>query len=394
MTYHKHSQLEGTFDFFHEDNHVRDDQEIVYTDNGKYFDDWLADIDNAQHTLIVETFIFAADFLGERVAGHLIKAAQRGVKVRLMVDGMGALFWHAPFRVLMEQAGIKIVIFHPAPWRVWQWGYALNVSKSFLARLLQFLSKTNSRDHRKVTIIDGKIAWVGSINITKEHLPKDQGGGGWCDAAVRLYDLDFSDLEKAFIAEWDNQHYQDLFGQKISNRHIRLNNTLLRRMHLRRNLYRKLRRANRKIWITNAYFVPTGFLLYSLQLAAWTGVDVRIILPGKNNHRFMGLAGAMFYEKLIASGVKLYLYPEMIHEKSMIIDTWATIGSSNLNHRSLFRDLEVDVILSTVHGRVTLENHFLDNIEKSRLITLEELKARPWWKRMIGHVLLLGRYFL
>ena len=135
--------------------------------------------------------------------------------------------------------------------------------------------------------------------------------------------------------------------------------------------------------------------LVGLQQAAWSGVDVRIILPGKNNHGFMSLVGAMFYEKLIESGVKIYLYePSMIHQKSMIIDTWATVGSSNLNHRSLFHDLEVDVVLSTTYARIHLENHFLNCLEQSEQISLESLRRHSWIKRLVGHLLLLGRYFL
>ena len=395
MSYIRHSQFERDLDFVPDDNDISDAQEKLYTDNIKYFDDLILDISHAQKTIDIETFIFAGDILGERIAQELTAAAKRGVVVRLMVDGMGALFWHAKFRQTMEQAGVIIKIFHPAPWRVWQWGYTIDVNQFILTKILTFLSKANSRNHRKVTIIDGNIVWIGSINITREHLPTQRGGDGWCDAAVRLQDSDFSDLQLAFDAEWYNKHFQMLFNQPIQNRHIRLNNTIGRRFQFQRNLFRKIRRAQRKIWITNAYFVPTNLLLTSLQQAAWFGVDVKMILPGKNNHGFMSLAGAMFYEKLIKAGVKIYLYqPAMIHEKSMIIDTWATVGSSNLNHRSIFRDLEVDVVLSTTHARVQLENHFIDSLEQSKQVTLEELKARSWWKRLLGHVLLLGRYFL
>lgn len=395
MIYRRHSDLTRELDFFQDDDDIKQSQERLYTDNSQFITDLLVDIDNAQKSIDFETFIFAEGSLAERVAKHLSAAAKRGVKVRLMVDGMGALFWRAKFCLQMQQAGVKIKIFHPAPWRIWQWGYAINVSQFILGKLLTFISKVNARNHRKTVIVDNHIAWVSSINITLKHLPVEQGGEGWCDAGVRLQDMDFRDLIRAFNAEWFGQHYKFLFGQKLVNRHIRLNNTFKRRLHFRRNLCRKIRRAKRKVWITNAYFVPTYQLLRSLQQAAWFEVDVRIILPEKNNHKFMSIAGAMFYEKLIKAGVKIYLYqPGMIHEKSMIIDTWATVGSSNLNHRSLFRDLEVDVVLRTKHARVELENHFLDNLKQSRLITLQELKQRPWWKRLLGKFLLLWRYFL
>lgn len=395
MPYRRHSQLSADLDFFQDDNDIADNQETLYTDTSKYFDDFFSDIDSARETINLETFIFSNDFLAERVAHHLTDAAARGVKVRLLVDGMGAFLWHVKFREDMEAAGVEIKIFHPAPWRVWQWGYAINVSKFFLGKILNFISKSNSRNHRKVTVIDNKIAWIGSVNMTKQHLPITDGGEGWCDASLRLEAMDFSDLNLAFNAEWENKHYKMLFREATNNRHMRLNNTLFRRVRFQRNLFRKIRRSQRKIWITNAYFVPSNVLFQSLQQAAWLDVDVRIILPGHNNHRFMGLAGAMFYEKLIKAGVKVYLYqPGMIHEKSMIIDTWATVGSSNLNHRSLFRDLEVDVVLRTTHARIALENHFLDNIKLSKQITLSELRQRPWWNHLLGHFLLLWRYFL
>lgn len=393
--YQRHSQLEQDRVFRPDDNSVSDAQEILYVDNVKYFEDLLSDIDAAKQTINIETFIFSSDFLADRVATHLTDAAKRGVIVRVMVDGMGALFSNAKFAQQMLQAGVIIKIFHPAPWRVWQWGYSAHVSRFLLAKLFMFIAKSNYRDHRKITVIDNDIAWIGSINITREHLPVSQGGDGWCDAAIRLKSMDFSDLNLAFEAEWAGQHYTKLFGANISNRHIRLNNTFARRIRLQQNLYKKIQHARRKIWIINAYFVPSTLLLRGLEEAAWSGVDVRMLLPGKNNHGFMSLAGAMFYEKLIEAGVKIYLYqPAMIHEKSMIIDTWATVGSSNLNHRSLFRDLEVDVVLNTTHARVELEDHFLDCLQHSEQLNLWALKKRAWWQRLLGHFLLLGRYFL
>lgn len=395
MNYARQSLVDTQLKFFHNNRAVLSEQEKLYVDNEKYFNDCLVDLDEAKKTIDIETFIFSEDMLGERVAQHLIAAAQRGVKVRLMIDGMGALLLNDKFRKSMEAVGVKIKIFHPAPWRFWQWGYAINVNEFFLTKLFKFIAKSNVRNHRKVILIDKKIAWVGSLNITREHLSIASGGEGWCDAALRLKDIDFSDLELAFNAEWEGKHFKALFHESTQNRHIRLNNTLVRRMHLERNLYKKIRRSQKKVWITNAYFVPTYLLMRALQQAAWYEVDVRIILPAINNHKFMSLAGAMFYEQLIKSGIKIYLYqPTMIHEKSMVIDDWATVGSSNLNHRSLFSDYEVDIVLSTVEARVDLENHFLDNLALSKLVTLEYLRERPWWKRFLGRVLLIGRYFL
>tara|TARA_R110000868_G_scaffold410505_4_gene698814 strand:+ start:45611 stop:46771 length:1161 start_codon:yes stop_codon:yes gene_type:complete len=374
---------------------IPDEKEIIYNNADDYYQALLHDIDQAEKTIDMETFIFSNDFLGECVAEHLANAAKRGVKIRLLIDGMGALFWGSGIEKTLTDAGIDWRVYHPAPWRLWQWKHSNYLNKHIMLRAMHFLAAVNSRNHRKITVVDNKIAWIGSVNVTASHLSKQQGGEDWRDTCVRMKDLDFRDLTLALEAEFYGEHYQRLFNTELYNRIFRLNNTLFRRRYTYRGMLRKIRRARERIWITNAYFVPDIRLLRVLREAAWIGVDVRVMFPANNNHIFMNWASSVFYEALLKAGIKIFEYlPGMLHAKSMIVDDWFIVGSSNLNHRSVFRDFEVDVVISANKAKLDLENNYVDDLEHSRQITLTSFERHSFLKRMMGHVALLFRYFL
>lgn len=154
-------------------------------------------------------------------------------------------------------------------------------------------------------------------------------------------------------------------------------------------------RATQRIWITNAYFIPGEHLLRGLCEAAWSGIDVRILLTRDNNHAFMGWATTTFYEKLLKCGVHIYEYePSMLHAKTLIIDDWITVGSTNLNSRSIFHDFEIDVVLNTATAKRAIENQFLTDLAKSQRVRIKELKYIGWWRRCLGHIILLVRHWI
>ncbi len=371
-----------------------DYQQQIYCSSIHYYEDLFKDIDQATQTIDMETFIFSDDVLAHRVAERLCSAAQRGVAVRLMIDGMGALLSDKLQGILID-AGVEFKIYHPAPWRFHHWRHSSFLGKRLFQRWIYFIAHANQRNHRKVVLIDNKIAWIGSINVTVQHLTEEAGGNNWHDTAVRLQDLDFRDLTLAFEAEFYSKHFQFLFKQPMYNRIFRLNNTRLRRRKIYHTLLRKLRRARKRIWITNAYFIPDKRILRALKEAAWIGVKVRIILPMRSNHPFMGWASSVFYSELLKAGVRIYEFePGMLHSKAMIIDDWMMIGSSNLNSRSLFSDYEVDVILGSEKAQIDLQNQMVDFIQFSREIKLEEFEKYGRFRRLLGLFIMFFRRWL
>ena len=161
-------------------------------------------------------------------------------------------------------------------------------------------------------------------------------------------------------------------------------------------MLRKIITCRHRIWITNAYFVPDNFLLRRLKEAAGSGVDVRILLPRKSDIAYMPWASSTFYFNLLKAGVRIFEYlPSVLHAKTLVLDDWALIGSSNLNHRSLLHDLEVDVLLSDSEPINCLAKQFLLDLENASEISLSSWqKHRPRYQRWLGRLLLYVKYWI
>jgi len=337
--------------------------------------------------------------LGKRVIEALSAAARRGVLVRVMVDGAGTPWWSTQFARALEKAGATTKVFHPFPWQLWNWSRS-RIKASILTNWIHLLFKINSRDHRKVCLIDGKIAYVGSMNISKCHLSLAMGGDNWRDTGLRLEGTDLTDLYRAFDSAWDHlpitERVREAFRQVRRNPTIRSNHSRHRRRILYKNLLRKMSICRHHIWITNAYFVPDNFLLKRLLEAARSGVDVRILLPRKSDVTIMPWASTAFYFNLLKAGVRIFEYlPGILHAKILLLDDWALIGSSNLNHRSLLHDLEVDILLSDPQSIQALEQQFLVDLQNSREISLARWHIlRPRHQRWLGRLLLYVKYWI
>jgi len=374
-------------------------EEHVFPNGSEHFHSLIRDIEQAIHSIDLETYIFSRDRLGNRVVKALCDAALRGVVVRILVDGAGSPYWSTTFARQLEKAGVETKVFHPFPWQLWNFSRSV-VKLPALLKGIYLLLKANSRNHRKVCLIDQKIAYIGSVNITECHLNTAEGGNNWRDTSVRLSGTHLEELQKAFEIAWTHrsikERLRDAFAHVRKEPRIRLNYTRHRRRILYKNLLRRIRLCQKRIWITNAYFVPDNFLLKRLKEAANSGIDVRILLPKNSDVIIMPWASSAFYDRLLASGVKIYEYlPSMLHAKSLILDDWLLIGSSNLNHRSLLHDLEVDVTLFTEKAKKTLEQAFLRDLTQSREITLNNWKvSRPIHQRFLGRLVLYLKYWI
>jgi cardiolipin synthase A/B len=373
-------------------------EEKIFSNGSEYFKALIHDIEHATHEINLETYIFSKDGIGHEIANKLIAAAQRGVKVKILIDGAGAPVWGGKLFHAMQHAGIATKIFHPLPWEMWNWSKSV-ARLPLLMKLLFLIIKMNSRNHRKTCVIDQRIAYVGSINIDNCHLAIADGGEGWRDSAIRITNTDLQELITAFNCAWSHRNLRevlrDAFRHVRSNPVIRLNNTRHRRRILHKQLLRRMARAQTRIWITNAYFVPDNKLLKRLAKAADYGCDVRILLPNKSDIRLLPWASAIFYQKLLDAGVRIFEYnTNILHAKTLIIDEWMLIGSSNLNHRSLLHDLEVDVQINSPSCKQQLAAQFSKDLGNSHEITLDKWHVRPWYQSLVGSVLLIIRYWL
>lgn len=364
-----------------------------------HFEALIHDIYSAEDQINIETYSFHNDHLGLRIATALADAARRGVQVRIMVDGAGSPYWTTSFARMLERAGVVTKVFHPFPWQLWNWSRAV-VKLPWILQGLYFLLKINCRNHRKVCIIDRHIVYVGSFNISKCHLDYAANGDNWRDTSVRLTNMDCNEIEKAFDAAWYHrtipERLREAFMHIRNEPTIRLNYTRHRRRILYKNLLRRLAHCTNRIWITNAYFVPDNVLLRHLKEAARRGVDVRILLPKKSDIVVMPWASSTFYDSLLRAGVKIFEYlPSMLHAKTLILDNWTLVGSSNLNHRSVLHDLEVDVSIENAESKTILIQQFLKDLTVSREISQTHWHLqRPLRQRMLGRVVLYLKYWI
>jgi len=368
-------------------------QEYITKDAADYFKRLTNDINQAEVSIEFESYILEADHTGNAILDALSTASHRGVKIRIIIDGFGSSPWISQALNKFENLKGQIRIYHPMPWRFWQWGLAVN-QQAFIKKLIFLFNVINRRNHRKVCIIDSRIHWLGSFNLSDVHLPTEMGGENWRDSAVRLV-TDNDEALNAFNKTWTHKHF---FRNTISSDFpvfFRINNSRKKRRRLYRDLLSHIAASEQKIWITTPYFIPEPKLLRQLKNAARRGSDVRILLPGVSDVFFMPWVSSLLYEELLKSGIQIYEYHHrVLHAKTLIIDNWATLGSSNMNSRSIMHDLEIDYVVQNQESRQLLEDHFLDDLKQSNQISVSDIQKRNPIIKLLGRLALYLRYWL
>lgn len=364
-------------------------KEELFHDGKSFFARLLAELSAATHSIELETYIFRDDTTGKTVAKALAEAARRGIQVRVLVDGFGSAGWVPAFFETLSAAGVKARIYHPLPWT------ALPTIHHFFTLILNL----NRRDHRKVCVIDKKVAWVGSMNVTDAE--------GWRDTGARLEGPMIEELIDEFDRTWHNswsfergqvswfRRARLRAREYVNYASVRTNSTRAERHRLHLDFVARIRAARRRVWLTNAYFVPGRKLQLALKAAASSGTDVRVLIPQNPDVIFIRWVGLMFYQRLLAANVRIFEYrPGVLHAKTALIDGWALVGSTNMNQRSQLHDLEADVVLMTPESLASLERQFQRDIEQSQEVSCQTLDKLPLWQRLLGRVFLLIRYWI
>ena len=377
--------------------------ERIWFDGDAYWDGVLADIAAAKHSVDFETYIFADDVLGARVSGALMAAADRGVHVRLLVDGVGAGAWVKRRAPELQRRQLSVRVFHPLPWLLGARAYG---GASRIARMFRMLLRVNRRDHRKVCVVDRRLAWVGSFNVSSDHLASVRGGDCWRDTGARVEGVAVHELVDAFAYTWRRSWRltrTQLNPPLLWKNHkpegnsglVRLNHKLAGRRKMYDELIHRIANARRRVWISAAYFVPSKNLVEALSQAARNGVDVRLLMPAKSDVLFMPWVSSAFYRALLTPGVRIYEFqPRILHAKTLLIDDWLTVGSTNLNSRSLLHDLEAEVVLLHPRTHRLMERAFLADLESSCEVVLDDWRRRPWLQKWCGRIALRARYWL
>lgn len=383
----------------------------------------------ARNHINFETYIFDQDVLGEQFSALLLEKQRAGVTVNVMYDSVGTLDVPQEFFERLRAGGVHLVAFNPVnPARVRGNGW-----------------KVNQRDHRKILVVDGKVAFTGGINISDTYVtsspfrsrsgssgraskpaastapaasaasaasyatvasppainpgapaapaaPGDPAQPGWRDTHVQIEGPAVAAFQWLFVRAWSAQDADDLPDadyfprlQVAGDRIVRvLGSAPGGRFEIYQAYLLAMQEARRSIHITMAYFVPDRQTLTALMTAARRGVDVRIVLPGISDSSPVFHAGRACYEELLEAGVKIdELNQTVLHAKTAVIDgVWSAVGSTNLDNRSFLHNSEVSVIIMGAGFGGEMEKAFQEDLRHSTAMTLEQWRHRPWSMRV------------
>lgn len=374
--------------------------EQVFLDGDAFFDELETAFLGATRSIDIESYIFANDRLGRRVVSAIQQAASRGVSVRLIVDGIGSPEWRAVCEPILGNQQVEIRVFHEPEFFKLRRGEPLDTT---VRSIYQLFARLNQRNHRKLFIVDNLTAFMGGMNVWDVHLSSIHGAEAWRDTAVKVTGGGLTALTTAFGAHWELcrgrvrswMARRRLRQKGVSHPRVLANTTRSERIQHYRTLLALIDSTQSRLWITTPYFVPPKPLLRALTRAAERGVDVRLLVPARSDVFFMPWASGPFYLTLLQAGARVYQYlPRVLHAKTSLGDQWALVGSSNLNHRSILHDLELDILLTEEASLAQLAIAFEADLNESILLDLQTYERQSWWKRLISRVVLLFRVFL
>ncbi|BBB59045.1 cardiolipin synthase B [Undibacterium sp. KW1] len=335
-------------------------------------------IRQAKDHIHLETYIFDQDELGLEFARLLIEKQQAGVEVNIIYDSVGTIGTPQFFFDNMKAAGIHLMEFNP-----------VNPTK------LQGPWSPNRRDHRKILIVDGEVAFTGGVNISASYAnsslfrskSKNPDKIGWRDTHIQITGPAVAALQWIFLETWinvdDKPPADRLYFPALKNQGNKMVRVLASEPESNPAIYKAyllaIQEARNSIHITSAYFVPDAQILKALIAAAKRGVDVKIIMPGVTDSGLVFHAGQSFYDEMLAGGIKVYqLNTSVLHAKTAVIDqVWSTVGSTNIDTRSFLHNKEVNVVVIDTEFAIAMENAFKEDLRLSTEVTLETWQQRP-----------------
>ncbi|MBK5401182.1 cardiolipin synthase [Pseudomonas sp. TH39(2020)] len=354
-------------------------------------------IEAARDHINMETYILDDDEVGQRFSAALIAQQQKGVQVNLIRDSVGTLGTPSAFFSRLTDAGIKVLEYNPVNPATAKVGWDVN-----------------QRDHRKLLIVDGRIAFLGGINISSVYSggsfsahskTRPTGELPWRDTDLRIEGPVVADLQKLFIGTWTTQKGEPLAARHYFPPQERKGTEVIRAIgsspdepfsQIYATLISALHSAQTEIWLTNAYFVPDPQLLAALKEAAARGVDVKLVLPSSTDSWLVFHAGRAYYRELLEANVKLYERRDaLLHVKTAVIDgVWSTVGSTNLDWRSFLHNDEVNVVVLGTGFAKKMQAAFMADLAKSKEIKLEKWQRRSLASRAKEQMGRLWGYWL
>nr|WP_319025580.1 cardiolipin synthase [Paraclostridium bifermentans] len=352
----------------------RNDNEVcMYSDGKEFFDALLKSLNKAKKSINIEFYIFKNDDIGTKILDILEEKAKNGVEVRLLYDSVGSRLLNRNVLKKLRAVGGKTGEFFPS------WLKLINLNMNF-------------RNHRKIVVIDNKVAFVGGFNVGDEYLGKDKKFGYWRDTHIKFKGSAVKDLNLRFLADWryatkeevDLSHVLEISDENIGEPNtgmqiVSSGPNLSDRYEIKLAYLKMIQRAKKYLYIQSPYLIIDKSISDSLKLASASGVDVRIMTPGKGDHPFVYWANLVYAGDLLEYGVKIYHYDRsaFLHAKTVVIDDEiCSIGTANMDTRSFELNFEVNAFIYSETISKQQKSEFEKDILKSEELTLEKYQNR------------------
>ncbi|MCY8920886.1 cardiolipin synthase [Bacillus atrophaeus] len=315
----------------------------------------------AESYIHIEYYMFKSDMLGHGMMDIMIEKARQGVEVRFLYDAAGSIKLAGKDIFKLKEAGVDIVPFSPL-----KYGF--------------FNQKLNFRNHRKIVVIDGKVGFVGGLNVGKEYISRDQGIGFWRDTHLRLEGEIVQTLHAIFMLDWEYISNEVLIDQKAYNTPVPAEGGGIYQIvatgpDMKESMsdlyYEMISSASKSVWIATPYFVPNEPIRTALKAAATKGVQVRVMVPETNDSFLTQYASRSYFPELLLEGIEVYSYQKgFMHQKVLIIDgDLASVGTANMDMRSFQLNFEVNVFFTDDEAIRELETHFQEDMLESEKIS-------------------------
>jgi cardiolipin synthase len=353
---------------------TRNNRVKVLVNGEEKFPEVLDAIRAAKHHIHIEYYIYENDEIGNQIADLLIQKAAEGVTVRFIFDDFGSRAARRKLVPRLRKAGIEAQPFH----RVWFWLLA---------------NRLNYRNHRKIIVIDGHTAFTGGINISDRYINRGDARHYWRDTHLRIDGPGVYYLQYLFLSDW-----QFCTGQSITGKEMLFtpaepveSDTLVQiaasgpdsdQPSILYSLLQAVFLAEKEILITTPYFIPGESMMEALNIAAISGLKVKLLVPGKSDSRLVNAAARSYYDELMAAGVEIYLYRKgFIHAKTLVADGMlAVVGTANMDFRSFELNFEVNALIYDAPTAERMRQLFFEDLKNADRIDPERWARRRFFR--------------
>lgn len=344
----------------------------VYTDGLSMLQSLIKEISKAQHHIHLQFYIFEDDSVGRLLRDLLMDKARQGVEVRLLYDDVGC--WRVPHAFYEEMRGAGIEV------------------RSFLkVRFPLFTSKVNYRNHRKIVVIDGRVAFTGGMNIALRYM-RGFSWGIWRDTHIKIEGKAVYGLQTSFLTDWyvvdrtlitSSRYFPEVEACGNALIQIVTSDPVGEWRDIMQGLLIAISSSRKYFYIQTPYLLPTEPILLALKTAALAGVDIRIMIPERADTWLTHLGSLSYLDDMMRAGVKIYLYQKgFLHSKLMVSDdTLSTVGSTNMDFRSFEHNFEVNAFMYDAASALALKEIFLQDQKDAILLQRKTWMKRPWYQK-------------